>query len=393
MVFIKSVGLILGGIAGFAALFLVLYGLANALPKKAREKAQAVPFIFMALAFAVGGLLISAIGTIFASFKDDTNGKKWVGFEHYRWIWDWGNSATNDSRRAIFNSFIWVFVGTIVTVALGLVLARFADGMRGESIAKTLIFLPVAISLVGAGLTWRFVYAERSFSFKAGLLNEVTQIKDPLFGKQLPRAIRGPANKGDEEGRNWILEEGYFTGQRGVVNENGTKPFQGFERPKLIKAPWTGGWKQVGSNLASLAPGFNTLLLIIIFIWAQTGIATVVLSAAIKGVPQELVEAATVDGATRGEVFRRVSIPYIKGTIATVTSLVALASLKAFDILQSAAAGGKFGTTTLANEFYNKKFTEGRNGAGAALAVALFILCFPIVIWNRRVQRRVEETN
>jgi alpha-glucoside transport system permease protein len=132
--------------------------------------------------------------------------------------------------------------------------------------------------------------------------------------------------------------------------------------------------------------------LIVIFVWAQTGIATVVLSAAIKGVPQELVEAATVDGATRKEVFNKVTIPYIKGTIATVTSLVALASLKAFDTV-AAATGGNFGTSTLANEFFNKKFTQGRDGAGAALAVLLFVLCFPIVVWNRRVQQQVEETN
>jgi alpha-glucoside transport system permease protein len=357
MVIIKNVGLIVVGIAGFALVFLLLYGIVNALPRKIRERAQAVPFILFALLFAVGGLFVSAIGTVIASFKDDVNGKTWVGLDNYKWIWDWGNSSSVDSRLAVLNSFLWVFLGTLVTVSLGLLLARFADGMKGESVAKTLVFLPVAISLVGAGLTWKFIYAERGFSFSAGLLNEVTK------GARVPKFIAG-----GEEGRNWILERGYLTGTRGVPGA-----FQGFEPP-----PWV--------------PGFNTLLLIVIFVWAQTGIATVVLSAAIKGVPQELIEAATVDGATRGEVFRRVTIPYIKGTIATVTSLVALASLKAFDIV-AGSSGGRFGTTTLANEFYNKKFTEIRDGAGAALAVALFVLCFPIVVWNRRVQRRVEETN
>ena len=357
MVFIKSIGLIGAGIAGFVALFLLVYSLVNILPRRIRERAQAVPFIFLALAFAVGGLFVSAVGTVIASFYDDVNGKKFVGFDNYRWIWSWGDSSTNDSRLAVVNSFLWVFLGTLIVVTLGLLLARFADGMRGESIAKTLIFMPVAISLVGAGLTWKFIYAERGFSFNAGLLNELTK------AAHAPKFVGG-----GDEGRNWILERGYLTGTRGVAGA-----FQGFEPP-------------------SWAPGFNTLLLIVIFVWAQTGIATVVLSAAIKGVPQELIEAATVDGATRSEVFRRVTIPYIKGTIATVTSLIALASLKAFDIV-AGASGGRFGTTTLANEFFNKKFTEGRDGAGAALAVALFVLCFPIVVWNRRVQRRVEETN
>ncbi len=341
MDFLKSLALIVAGVAGFVAIFLALQWLVDRLPKKAREKAQAIPFVGFAVIFAVGGLFISAVGTVIASFRDDVTNKKWVGFENYRLLW-----TELDSRLAVINSFVWVFVGTLITVASGLMIARFADGMRGERIAKTMVFLPVAISLVGAGITWKFIYAERGFSFSAGLLNEVTK------ALHLPTSLGGGA-----EGRNWLLERG----------------IGGIEPP---------GW----------GPGFNTFLLIIIFIWAQTGIATVVLSAAIKGVPQELVEAATVDGATSNEVFFKVTVPYIKGTIATVTSLVALGSLKAFDTV-AAATGGRFGTSTLANEFYVKKFVQLRDGASSSLAVALFVLCFPIVVWNRRVQRHVEETN
>ena len=341
MDFLKNIAVIVGGVAAFAGIFLALFFVVERLPRKLRDKLQALPFVLFAVIFAFGGLLVSAIGTVIASFHDDVNGKTWVGFENYQLMW-----TDAGIRLSIVNSFVWVFIGTAITVALGLTFARYADGMKGESLAKTLIFLPVAISLVGAGITWKFIYAERGFSFRAGLLNEVTK------GLHLPESMGG-----GEEGRNWILERGIGA----------------------LEPP-------------SWAPGFNTILLIIIFIWSQTGIATVVLSAAIKGVPQELQEAATVDGATRGEVFRKVTLPYIKGTIATVTSLVALASLKAFDIV-AAATGGRFGTSTLANEFYQKKFTEIRDGAGAALAVLLFLLCFPIVVWNRRVQRHVEETN
>ena len=341
MDFLKNIAVIVGGVAAFAGIFLALFFVVERLPRKLRDKLQALPFVLFAVIFAFGGLLVSAIGTVIASFHDDVNGKTWVGFENYQLMW-----TDAGIRLSIVNSFVWVFIGTAITVALGLTFARYADGMKGESLAKTLIFLPVAISLVGAGITWKFIYAERGFSFRAGLLNEFTK------GLHLPQSMGG-----GEEGRNWILERGIGA----------------------LEPP-------------SWAPGFNTILLIIIFIWSQTGIATVVLSAAIKGVPQELQEAATVDGATRGEVFRKVTLPYIKGTIATVTSLVALASLKAFDIV-AAATGGRFGTSTLANEFYQKKFTEIRDGAGAALAVLLFLLCFPIVVWNRRVQRHVEETN
>jgi alpha-glucoside transport system permease protein len=327
------------GLAGFGLLFLLLYILVENLPEALRDRLRALPFVLFALLFAIGGLLVSAVGTLVQSFKDDTTGREWVGFDNYQLMWE-----DAGIRLSIVNSIAWVFIGTAITVALGLTIARYSDGMKGESIAKTLVFLPVAISLVGAGITWKFIYAERGFSFQAGMLNTIAR------NLRLPKSLGG-----GEEGRNWLLERG----------------FGGLEPP-------------------SWAPGFNTILLIIIFIWSQAGIATVVLSAAIKGVPAELQEAATVDGATKGEVFRKVTIPYIKGTIATVTSLVALGSLKAFDTV-AAATGGRFGTSTLANEFYQKKFTEIRDGAGAALAVLLFLLCFPIVVWNRRVQKKIEE--
>jgi alpha-glucoside transport system permease protein len=329
------------GLGGFGLIFLVLYVVFEAFPKELSEKLRALPFVLTALLFAIGGLFVSAVGTVVQSFKDDTTGKEWVGLENYQGLWE-----DSGIRLSMVNTALWVFVGTAITVGMGLLIARFSDGMKFESIAKTLVFLPVAISLVGAGITWKFIYAERGFFFQAGMLNTIAR------NLGLPKSLGG-----GEEGRNWILERG---------------------AGGLTPPDW--------------APGFNSLLLIVIFIWAQTGIATVVLSAAIKGVPQELQEAATVDGATNGEVFRKVTIPYIKGTLATVTSLVALASLKAFDVV-AAVTGGNFGTRTLAYEFFQKKFTEGRDGSGAAVAVLLFVLCFPIVVWNRRVQARVEETN
>jgi alpha-glucoside transport system permease protein len=340
MEFFKTVLMVVAGVVGAGLIFLALYGATQLLPGKWRARLQAFPFLIFALIFAVGGLFISAVRTLIASMLNDT-GKKFVGIENYREIF-----REVDTRLSIVNSFTWVFVGTAITVFFGLMIARFSDGMRGERLVKTMVFLPVAISLVGAGITWKFIYAERGFSFKAGLLNEITK------AAHLPASMGG-----GNDGRNWLLERGI-----GAVNP------------------------------PSWGPGFNTFLLIAIFIWAQTGIATVVLSAAIKGVPQELIEAATVDGATSNEVFRRVTIPYIKGTIATVTTLAALASLKAFDTV-AAATGGNFGTSTIANEFYKKFFVQDRNGIASALAVSLFVLCFPIVVWNRRVQRRVEETN
>ena len=127
-----------------------------------------------------------------------------------------------------------------------------------------------------------------------------------------------------------------------------------------------------------------------IFIWASSGFATVVFSAAIKGVPESLIEAAKVDGATDRQVFYQVVLPYIRATIVTVATVTAIGGLKAFDIV-AATTGGKFGTSTIANEFYVTKFVQGRDGLGSALAVLIFLLVTPIVVMNRRAQQRAEE--
>jgi alpha-glucoside transport system permease protein len=225
---------------------------------------------------------------------------------------------------------------------LALSIARFADGMKGEKVAKSLVFIPAAISLAGAGIIWRFVYA--SPPFKVGLLNQIT--------KSIPGLPSSMGGNGDQL---WLLERG----------------FGGITPPET-------------------APGFNTFLLIIVFIWASAGISTVILSAAIKGVPDSLIEAAKVDGATNRQVFYKVTLPYIRATIVTVATLTTIAALKAYDVV-AAMTGGNFGTSTLANDFYNTIYLQNREGLGSSMAVLIFILVIPVVIINRRSQRRAEE--
>ena len=323
-------------IAGLIAVLLGLYWLTNYLPGAWRERGRVWVFLVPALFVMVIGLVVPAVRTIYVSLLDD-NGKKFIGLDNYRQIF-----TTNDTRLTVLNSLTWVLVGTLVTVVVGLVVARFADGMRGEKSAKSAIFIPGAVSLVGAGIIWRFVYAAPPF--KVGLLNSVTN------------AIPGlPVSMGGDGQRNWLLERG----------------FGAAEPPK---------W----------APGFNTFLLIVIFIWASTGFATVVFSAAIKGVPDSLIEAAKVDGATNRQAFFKVTLPYIRATIVTVATTTTIAGLKAFDIV-AATTGGNFGTSTIANEFFRVKFVQGRDGFGSALAVIIFILVIPVVVINRRAQARAEE--
>jgi alpha-glucoside transport system permease protein len=330
---ILVVVLSLGALLGFLGL---LYWLTTLLPAKWQEGWKAWVFLLPGMIAVLFGLLIPAIRTIYLSFLDD-NGDSFVGIDNYREIFS--NTGT---RLTVFNSMVWVAIGTAITVVVALAVARYADNIRGEKAAKSAIFIPGAVSLIGAGLIWTFVYAGPPFD--NGLLNAIT---GSIPG--LPESMGGTGE------RLWLLERG----------------FGGFEPPDT-------------------APGFNTFLLIVIFIWAQTGFAMVIFSAAIKGVPDSLIEAAKVDGATNRQVFYKVTLPYIRATVVTVTTLSMIAGLKAFDIV-AATTGGRFGTSTIANEFYVTRFVQGRNGLGSALAVLILVLVIPILLMNRQAQKRAEE--
>ena len=323
-------------IGALVALLGGLYWLSSLLPKKWQESSRSWVFMLPAVFAMIIGLVVPALRTIYLSLFD-ANSEKFVGLDNYSEVF-----TTAGTRLTVFNSLAWVFVGTIVTVIVGLSVARFADGMRLESAAKSAIFIPGAISLVGAGVIWGFVYAGPPF--EVGLLNSITGSIPGL-----------PANAGGDGDRLWLLERGYA----------------GWEPPDTI-------------------PGFNTYLLIVIFIWASSGVATVIFSAAIKGVPDSLIEAARVDGATDRQTFFKVTLPYIRSTIVVVATTTTIAGLKAFDIV-AATTGGRFGTSTIANEFFVTRFVQGRNGLGSALAVIIFILVIPVVVLNRYSQRRAEE--
>jgi alpha-glucoside transport system permease protein len=333
---IKAIIVVTLSLAALLAFLGALYWLVSFLPRRWQESWRAWVFLLPAMVAMIAGLLIPAIRTIYLSLLDD-EGKSFKGFQNYLDIFQ-----TPGTRLTVFNSVVWVTVGTLLTVIIGLTVARYADGIKGEKAAKSAIFIPGAVSLVGAGLIWTFIYAGPPFDY--GLLNAVTGHIPGL-----------PTSMGGDGERLWYLERG----------------FGPFSPPDT-------------------APGFNTFLLVVIFIWAQAGFAMVIFSAAIKGVPDSLIEAAKVDGATNRQVFYRVTLPYIRATVVTVTTLTMIAGLKAFDIV-AATTGGRFGTSTIANEFYVTKFVQSRNGLGSALAVLIFVLVIPIVIMNRQAQKRAEE--
>jgi alpha-glucoside transport system permease protein len=316
------------GIGGFIGGLTALYAITNVLPKRIRNGSQITLFLGPVLLLITVGLLLPAIQSVVVSLiRDPALPAGHRGFfANYHFI-----LGDKDERHAIFNSILWVVGGGTVSTIFGLTIARFADGMKRESIAKAFVFIPVSLSLAGAGIIWKFVYDGPPFNY--GLLNAITG------------AIPGwPQKFGGDGQRLWILEQQY---------------------------------------------SLNTILLIVILIWVQTGFALIVLSAAIKGVPESLAEAARVDGATDRQIFYRVTLPYIRPALLTVITTGTIASLKSFDIVQAVASGGRFNTSTIANQYVTN--FNNKEHVAAALGVILFLLVVPVVVLNARGQKRAQE--
>ncbi|MEU8239643.1 carbohydrate ABC transporter permease [Actinoplanes missouriensis] len=233
-----------------------------------------------------------------------------------------------DSEQLVVlrNTAFWVLLTPFVATGVGLLYAILVDKARIESFAKALIFLPMSISFVAASVIWKFMYEYRP---DQGNVKQIGLINQVIV---------------------WL----------------GGKPVQ-----LLIDSP------------------LNTFLLIIVMIWVQAGFAMTVLSAAIKAIPDDIVEAARLDGVTPWGMFRFVTLPAIRPAVVVVLTTIAIATLKVFDIVQT-MTGGRFDTSVIANEFYSQSFRSANQGLGAALAVVLFVLVIPIVVYNIRQLRRSE---
>ncbi|HRC46758.1 MAG TPA: sugar ABC transporter permease [Ilumatobacteraceae bacterium] len=326
LVILKTLLTVGAGILVFAAILGVLYWLASQLHEPWRERARVAVFVGPAIVLLTG-LVLPAIINLRFSFNDRND--DWYGFRNYVDIF-----TDEDNLLVMRNTLWWGVMVTLASTVMGVIIARYADRMRGEPVAKALIFLPTAISMVGAGVIWNFVYSPKEY----GLLNSMYQL---LPGEQKTQ---------------FFLQENTFFGIE-----------------------------------SSFIPGINTFFIMIVVIWIQAGFSTVVISAALKGVPDDLVEAARIDGATDRQAFYKVVLPYIKGTIITVATTTTIAVLKIFDIIQTMGKGGSFGTSTIANEMYEQGFPQDNEGLGAAWAVLLFLLVVPIVFVNARNQKAMRE--
>ena len=302
---------IVWGVGGVALLYFVSNWFVERLGDRWRALMQPFVFVGPAIAILVWYLALPTVRTFWLSLFD-RDGKAFVGLSNYLAVF-----TNRDMFTAFRNNLMWIVIGATFCVALGLLIATLADRSRFESLAKSLIFLPMAISMVGAGVIWNMIY---DVNPNIGLLNAVVT---GLGGKAVA---------------------------------------------------WTAA--------ANIQP-WNNLFLIIIVIWLQTGYAMVLFSAAIKGIPAEIMEAARVDGATEIQVFFRVMIPYISGTIISVATTIVIFTLKIFDVVQ-VMTGGQFSTQVIATEFYRQSFNAQNSGYGSAIAVVLLIAVIPVMIYNLR---------
>lgn len=303
---------IVWGIGGVAMLFVVANWLTEKLP--AIWQRRILPFVFVgpAIAILTFYLLVPAILTAWASLFD-ANGQRFVGADNYVYAF-----TNPEMVTAIRNNILWLVIGTGFSTGLGLAIAVLVERSRIDRLAKTLIFLPMAISFVGASVIWRFVYSfQPEGQPQVGLLNAILS----QFGL-------GPVS--------WLTGE-----------------------------------------------PLNTILLIVILVWGQTGFAMVIISAALCGVPDEMIEAGRIDGATEWQIFRRLIVPTIWPTIVTVATTIAILTLKIYDIV-TAMTGGNFDTHVIATLMWRQAFTFFDQGRGAALAVILLVAVTPVIWYNLR---------
>ncbi|MCL4251542.1 MAG: sugar ABC transporter permease [Anaerolineae bacterium] len=289
--------------------------------ERIRESIRPWIFVLPALLLLLMYLVYPAIQTVILSFFNATGGE-FVGLRNYEW-------AIQDGEflQSIGNNILWLLIVPFVSTALGLVIAVLADRVRWGTLAKSMIFMPMAISFVGASVIWKFIYDYRP------------------------------------EGQ----------AQIGVLNA-------------LVTA--LGGQPQAWLTI----PFWNNIFLMIILIWIQTGFAMVLMSAALRGVPEETLEAARIDGANEVQIFFRIMIPQIIGTILVVWTTITIVVLKVFDIVL-AMTNGQWDTEVLANLMYDWMFRGGGDfGRGSVLATVIMIAVIPIMIWNIR-RFRAEEAS
>ncbi len=321
-------------------------------------------------------------------------GYRWVGLQNYQSLF-----AEPKFWEALRNNMLWLIVVPAASTAFGLLAAQLSDRIRWGNLAKSLIFMPMAISFVGAAVIWKLVYDTRpADQDQIGVLNAVWMAfhggpVSVLVLKMLP-----------------ILGLLIFAAGVGMIGWALVRPMR--VRAKLgwatvplrlftgVVAVWL-IWLCVKSciTLATATlpygepqtwltiPFWNSFFLMVVLIWIQTGFAMVILSAALRGVPEDTVEAAIVDGASPFQIFFKIKVPQIMSTIVVVWTTITIVVLKVFDIV-FAMTNGQWETQVLANYMYDKLFRANDWGVGSASAMIIMLLVTPILVWNVYNARR-----
>ena len=311
---LQAVGFIISATAAVLALFTVLNGLLDRTPRHWERRLRAYAFVGPSIALVCLFYVYPVLRTLLTSFLDAW-GNSFVGLDNYV------SFVTDENiHTAIINSALWTIGAPLLCILFGLIVAVLADRLpaRWESLVKSVVFMPLAISFVGAGTIWKFVYDFRPPSRpQIGLLN-------------------------------------------GVLSALGEDP-----RAFLALHP------------------LNVGLLMWVLVWMQTGFATVLISAAVKQVPRELLEAARVDGASDLQAFRWVVLPEIRPALSIVLTAIAVVALKSFDVVYS-MTDGNIDTEVIANRFFKEAFAFRQFGRGAALAIVLMLMTLPFIVINVR---------
>lgn len=305
---------IVWGVGGVTALFTSANVLIEQLPDTWKRRLTPIVFVAPALAILAYFLAIPVVRSFISSLYD-AEGVTFIGAQNYIYAF-----TSQEMLTSFRNNAMWLIFGTSFSVAIGLLIAVLGDRTHPafETAVKSVIFMPMVISMVGASVIWRFMYDFRPpGSEQIGLLNA-------------------------------------------AVTGAGVPP-----QPWLLMQPW------------------NNFFLIAILIWLQTGYCMVILSASIKSMPADLLEAGRIDGANEFQIFRGITLPYIQGTIITVATTVLLGTLKIFDIVQS-MTGGNYGTQVIANVQFTQMFRQYNYGRAAAIAIILLIAVLPVMWYNLR---------
>jgi len=301
-----------------------------------------MPWLWLAPTLALLGvfLVYPVVDTLRRSLLDERS-KNFVGLDNYRFIIENPQPLVSDTHSALLNNILWLTVFTVITVALGLIFAVLAARVRYEAIAKSAVFIPMAISFVAAAVIWKFMY---EFNSNIGTVNAVVT------------SAGGDATA-------WLQNTG---------------------------SPQT--WlTKVGPDTAPGPLQINNLALIMVGVWMWTGFAMVVLSAGLKGISTEILEAARVDGASEWRILWRVIVPILSPTIIVVATTLVIQALKKFDLVW-VLTGGRFDTDVVATLFFKEAFIVRDFGVGAALAVVLLLWVVPIMVISIRRFQFQEET-